>query len=916
MDVSNEFGANVELGVGGVEAAQRQVRSFQRWLSISDVGAPLGGEPHKLSPTLVVRSDAIALGVSSPRFAYRVYLDEGKKQFLHLRRKGILQRNLASGLAQWDWPSDISAFSEQMSKYPGATHSITLVDFDSYIEDSTIIADSVVSPSDTKWSDYHIITNRIRYLYGETSDEAERSVVFLRNFGFSGLCGPCALFMGGFLLHQHCEHLFGIAELSAFGKENLQTLAITGLNIDQLTKNAFKNLGLSVLQEYSAFGSILPEGSGLSPQDSFLLSLRSYIESGVPVIVSVCTNRLEGKGVYRRLEQDWEIVSSDVTADSYPKRQGEEKHFIVINGVKYCSSTKKYSFLALDSGSVPFLEITGEELFECSILGEEIATNYQQDMRLPPGSSEVSSFSPKKLPVMAPILPKDLPVGCRLGACRWYTPESDTFIDFEGFIARAVYLLELFFRGEGLQDEELLDLNYPGEFRLCKLSDIVHASVGTEFEEVTSTYKGDIDSDWVWLHKVGGWTFAWKASYSYQHYLTFHEACCFHGKFVFDNSLMKKVRPLNAVYDSEIEARTIGEDWSKDNWDEQEESLSDKNLTPAILTSAFCGSLEENFRALPEDAKFIELYSFFEGDIQFLFPKIQENVSILDALSSASRVEIGGAAYRVHELLRHYRKDVTIIGLATFLPELSSFSQVVRERATLALVRLTEFCEYLNDFGHKVDTVQIVAGTPVVNRGVMGWVAQEKPEETIESVGFLNFGSRGISNERLIDSLFEVHEKTRNLTIRYALEFEPGPLFTLNSIAVAEDFQRRLTSRANLYIEARESLLKRIGFNLDIGHLGFIMKDKTALLNSAVWDKVIHVHINDHATGHIGDLAIGRVHDKEDYQKWIIELLLLHGGSNAAELPYNGYISMELELANEQHYQVSWQRLKSICRNI
>jgi sugar phosphate isomerase/epimerase len=121
------------------------------------------------------------------------------------------------------------------------------------------------------------------------------------------------------------------------------------------------------------------------------------------------------------------------------------------------------------------------------------------------------------------------------------------------------------------------------------------------------------------------------------------------------------------------------------------------------------------------------------------------------------------------------------------------------------------------------------------------------------------------------------------LSVRIALELEPGPIFTMNDENSIGHVLRHLR---------QGDQLKRVGFNLDIAHWRMAGFGKPQLALAGMSDRIWHAHLSGHHPhAHFGDLAPLSINVIADYREWIDFLAELPQGDEK----YSGVVALEIE---------------------
>lgn len=266
--VQRELGTNVE----------RQLQDFQRWLYCSR-GAGGRVDFHKrdlldplrysFRPSIILRSEAELLAVSSPRFAIRAYLT--KHSFVNARRLKSLKRAIRT------------------SYFAGKLCAQIVRD----IGRSSGIADCLLElPDDLRDEGYHVLSVDLAREYGEP--DGFSAVPFVKHIRLGGgLCAQAACFMASCLLPE--TPVFGPAEITAKvsgldGPADDERFVEIGGMTAQAIRRFFSDKvpGVSAsLQYFSA------EPAEWQENLSLLTSVfRGYLQSGSPIVYLASASRM------------------------------------------------------------------------------------------------------------------------------------------------------------------------------------------------------------------------------------------------------------------------------------------------------------------------------------------------------------------------------------------------------------------------------------------------------------------------------------------------------------------------------------------------------------------------------------------------------------------------------------------------
>lgn len=320
----------------------------------------------RFAPSVIARSDAALLGLSSPRFALRVYPRTDAPFFVNFRRvREVWFRmteetrecfvSAAPNAIRYEWDN----WNDEIKQQNGWR--LLQAMGDCYLEEPE------------RYRQYFKLCSRHLALdFGEClpGEPQQPGTVFIRFFDAVGQCGHASAFMAA-CIHEHADAVHGLHEISYFSSnesEESNSFPITPLTMGNLEEYGEK-IGLR--------GSLQ---IALNHDDVQLRSqrckyaIRGYLNSKIPVITIVDLNRLNGYGSPFCNEDPgksihelnntpiWTTKSQhDSAAHQLSKEnQPSESHFLTIIG---CS--KKASsgvFIIHDPGSYPYLQIRSEKL--------------------------------------------------------------------------------------------------------------------------------------------------------------------------------------------------------------------------------------------------------------------------------------------------------------------------------------------------------------------------------------------------------------------------------------------------------------------------------------------------------------------------------------------------------------------------
>jgi sugar phosphate isomerase/epimerase len=343
-----------------------------------------------------------------------------------------------------------------------------------------------------------------------------------------------------------------------------------------------------------------------------------------------------------------------------------------------------------------------------------------------------------------------------------------------------------------------------------------------------------------------------------------------------------------------------------------------RQLRLAALTSYSTERLSDKILNLARAGiHLLDLYCFCEGDLQQLFPGPAGRHPFDNFLKY---FEPGVAANTIWNFCREAeqatQKEIQIIGIASFVPDIASPDSGRRQASVDFLIRLLHFVRALRDQEFWCETVELVTGHTIT----LTDPSDEPPPRTRERRTL-----RGFPRRKWIDFLKRV--KGSKTT---------PPIF-MKAVPPAEALGFLLESLRKL-VEARDAILwpeesgapflacelepslgrlvhddaslqnllrgtqnqndfPRVGFNLDIGHMEIARVGRGILAGNHA-DKLVHVHISNNASEHYADLAIDAKAGYEPavFQDWLADA---HKCWQAGSGLYRGGLSIEIEACGD-----------------
>lgn len=909
----------------------------------------------RASPSLITRSEAELFNLSWPRFAFRVYLLDRSLGFMNIRRLRLLRSRVTlagrrAGLSEKECSPQIIGPDDSR------------LDLEKQLPPTRCIADSLLMPPSRTWSG--LATTGFRFLTAPqlsvAYDEPKFSgVPYLQQMPLGGgLCAQCACLMVTMLMHRWADGIHGIAEITARVQDSSSLELSLGGMTESLVVSYLESVGLHALKE-----TALDEKGASNAMSTVVVS---YVHSGVPVILPVDAKRMRSSDPNSVFSTNHvlEIVGSHVKpTPSDNESASPEGHVVVVIGVLPGPEPK---FLLQDSASLPFLLASRQQLED--ILFVRPTTSFATE-----ASPTVIAVVPKivQLSLQTVVVMKNKETEIRLMGVMeirqnidyerkyvWADGDETAALDSRYRLAR----LALHDRQIRVTEvAESTESPFSSWVSACfEIED--HDARALEQHVASLVINNNCFAGWYWVewdrnasgsHRV----FFWNAERRPQ---LVRDPPLVSGDDRFDGvALWEKFLPLCLTWDAN--RREWMETWNQLSQLSRSIKRFDGVLRPISeletesvekfhvgLISSFTqfGYLgaRHSWREIEKSASktACELYVFLKTDADHLQPGIAERakLSAVELLAKSN----SDVALRTR-IVEYVSSSVTptINGFATFVPEITkdpdSKEWADAVEALKGVVRIA--CE-LNEQGRTpIQTIELVAGSRVA--GV--WLARlSRPpvpaeldyfsgendgsysDETLARPGAVaNLLRDSEAQDRVVQALAEV---AKDLGMRmiangvaFAIELEPGPLYTVHDLGTATALCDRL--------DQNPLLSKIVGFNLDIAHWRLPhpdvvgrTQDPRALISiveangsrafvlrpqaKRVLRRVVHAHVSGHhPKGHFGDTEINAMDDTQSYGDWlellrVIQRLQLEcPGPLDDGLRYRATISVEYEMARE-----------------
>jgi len=226
-------------------------------------------------------------------------------------------------------------------------------------------------------------------------------------------------------------------------------------------------------------------------------------------------------------------------------------------------------------------------------------------------------------------------------------------------------------------------------------------------------------------------------------------------------------------------------------------------------------------------------------------------------------------------------RRISVIGLATFVPELASPYRAMYRKAQDALLFLIRLARALRTKRHPAHNIEIVGGSLI--GGVECRGSLSKPLLLAKQVPPVA-AMRG-----LFSHLEVVAAAASSAKVSLSLELEPGPLFIVHSW--------RDLRRAYTHLMKSAHMRRVLGYNLDKAHWAMSgIRPEDVLSGGPLRGRVVHAHIADHGRGHLGDVGIGVWNDPREVSAWVRAMNEIAAKAGAGRTPRaTKRISIELE---------------------
>ncbi|MEQ8785369.1 MAG: hypothetical protein RIC55_03685 [Pirellulaceae bacterium] len=832
----------------------------------------------RIAPSLISRSECELFSTSAPRFAVRMELPDGS--FINLRRLSFLAKTCEN----IDW----------LSPPPSTVAGLRLgqVVRQNLAQPGRCIADSVLAPPRHRYGDdqWYTLTAPLGRAYGECGWAEKREIQgtpFVRQILLGGgMCAQAACFMATALLHEHAVGVHGVSEITALADSDVTDGRATELQIGGMGVEGVSRYfeGDSVRLSAPAISLPLSIAAklrlGLQQREMYLgQAIRSYVLSGFPVIQSLDMLRLIRAREYQPLLASLRKPPPASTDEELP-------HAVVVVGA---SLDPGGEFLINDPDYLPFRRVSKEELQAAVQIGQDEMSNRPL---MPITPIEV------QLPLFTPTATSDGARSDRRG------------LDYLLSVPSGRMLFD-----DPLLQAHLCDTDPNDEFRLFNVQsegdnwlrtlcrgDSIDASAISLFDAWLAGADGDSLS-WIWSRHRRH-----PGSEQYSESIVFCDA----------TRRIPVERSQTCGPRRNLLLCALLKDRRDDTW--RVTRIGRSNLRPSAITSYTSSSSPGVKYSLSRQdvephVESLEWYSFMQTEVDGTGRRARATsdrvrfVSVLEYLAGYQRLGEGALDAVLDGLASDVdaaRGDRPIIALATFIPPLSL--PVDTTGAGLgrdALIFVAKFADRLarrQDFQASARRmiIELVAGSRVAG---LKAVAEREFKAS--------FLSQTDSVAHFVQNLEIIVEATKDLPVTWAVELEPGPLFTIRDWQSVCDLCARLDQSC--------LLSPSVGLNLDISHWRMavahrrqeaVQRISPRLVREtpSVFRRIVHAHISGHhERAHFGDIPLDVLNTSDEFRPWI-SLLRERAACTDVHPAFSGYVSLEFEAAKNEVVAIAAMR--------
>ncbi len=878
----------------------------------------------RMAPSIITRGECEMLGLSDPRFSYRVVMttEDDWLGFVNLRR--------------------LRRVADQVRKSGIVTDH----------HRASSIADSLLRlPARFSQDDWHIAAPPCELVehYGEdiparAQSDAPVIVPYMKHLHIvgGGLCAQACCFMASLTAYRWIKQVVSLPEISFLARYTGGTsLNLSGLNLQEIItffQNPSIQLNASIQTDTWDCGAHLVD----TDWDDFLSAIKAYLNAGCPILVPVDVDRMSG-----RTTEQCGVQAVNVYADNYDNIWGmrfeskpteepaNKRHMVMVLGYQRNGS----NLIFHDPLVGPFMKM-------------HVSACFQNACYVVPRTEKIVWGEFLDNATIIPVTPPQVKLGL-LNSSHSENLDSDPQ-ESRGLIhIRHLFQHEIYFPhivGERFNFEKDWKLS------LCQLQDI-SSSAFSLIEKCTANRvvitsvqnhaKRLVDCGcppdrWIWLQIDGRFIFFWDAEYDRQSRPVDSdgvEAILSVGQYVGATVEWKIFYRRDDGADNGLERFVIKE---------QAETQADRDTddVSAALITSYRGSLREAVTRKSTRRYDIDLYAFMRADS----PEVLGQMSLIrDFGFGAAMKQIGSDCYHFFRnypnyfpvrldrnrgfpfyinkipfepiiftsstvcshLASHFSDEKFIdetasrirglihdpdklVAVSTFFPEITSDNEILREQAANALICVIAIVKRLNQEPETaIQVVEMVCGGRIGDRKLRRIQSSPRLEFADDLFEFLEASvlTKEDCWKRVSECLTAIESYAKG-HVRIALELEPGPLFALSDWKDLEWFSENII---------KSGMCEFVGLNCDFAHwamAGIAPETIRASLHSEFGPGklILHSHASDFGKGHFGDLYPTAVHSRDFFYQWVQVIAEAYRERGKPTQEWGNFISLELEL--------------------
>lgn len=895
----------------------REITQLADWLLTTDEDETRDVDlACRYASSIITRNEAQVFGLSEPRFAIRLYLeDEDGTSFVNLRR---IERMRA---ANPRWGRRLR-WLKTTGKDPIKALPTPKDRPRELLKEASRIADGLLQPPRRLIQDrgtWKILQADLGREYGEASESGKLSgTPYVKHIPLAGggLCAQAVCFMATALLHEFASGLHGLLEVTALAQHekireseaagnDVYEMQLSGLDYGGMTRY-FQEVGLRAIKQVpKTMGYANPAANWTSRNDAFTAAAHAYLRSGMPMVLTVDVGRLGAPAkpekqlrggmalpVTKPIFETNGYHHSDFDRIHRRTFQHRRDHAVLLVGCR--EDPGATTFLVNDPASLPFLRATTEQLAEAGYYlsrWDEHSQSRQPDFR------ELRSL------YSLPVTPEAVKL-----PLLWWLPESEVDAedaDFEtvehwrdGLFAIVPFLQS----GAVTMERKTIPYVAPAaryrDFRLAQLKDLV--PLFAQF------LQGEADlPDIAWIRSELMTRFGWGED----HWAWIQFVNEPRSIWVFDAEQALPDDDAEKTADAQRGFLRVGVWRNEDGtWEDvlapQPATLpaqprvvqQPKIQRPDAPSFRFTGlsscsliGLNQALEAWKGNTELVELFAFAPDDIREL-ANDRRGRTPLDWMAAHS--DRPKAIKEVGERIldRCEKAGVQISSLATYLPELANHDPDHAAKPLAALRFLIRLSDVLRGNELDPETIQISAGSRI--QGV--WPGRSEKPGAGGQVFVANVMNRTTLGTTLLNRLSQMFEELGSSSpIRIAIDLETGPLQLLNDWHALGWFAKQLEAP-----QFSKTLSNRVGFNLDVALWAFLAGVRPEKIKSEsgrrIRSRIAHARISDSGKGRLSPLVPGTLHEFSEFDRWLELLEKLNFEEHHNSPGFSGYVAIDL----------------------